>query len=142
MNNNTLNEYNYDNNDVSLFSDIDRKMRFNQFNQLIVYTNDYDVITQSIKNILVTEKGSRVRFPEFGTNLKHFLFEPIDSDIIEAMEDIIKEAIETWENRVIVQNVIASLIKPDQNLVEIEITYYIKHSGKLENFRGRIAPPE
>ena len=132
----------YDEVGKNIFSDFDRKMKMDAFHNLIIYTEDQDVISQSIKNILATPRGTRVRYPEFGTKLRKFLFELIDDDMIDEIKIDIREAIETWENRVRVKGVRVELIDHDNNTIDLEIKYYIKHKGKLEKFRGRIAPPE
>ena len=71
---------------------------------------DYEAVKSSIDNILRTSKGERVMLPEFGSGLGNILFDTIDANIADSLADEIKEAINTWDPRVIVKSI---NIKPD-----------------------------
>jgi len=55
--------------------------------------------------LLLTEPGSRVMLPEFGTPLKQFFFEQNDSIIVSKVKDVISNAIKTWEPRIAVTDI-------------------------------------
>jgi phage baseplate assembly protein W len=79
---------------------------------------DLEAISNSLINLFNTEKGQRFLFPEYGTNLKRFLFSPITVETGQQIGNSILNAIKTYEPRVKPQtiNVIAD---PDQNTYEI-----------------------
>tara|TARA_R110002153_G_scaffold69570_2_gene183848 strand:- start:141 stop:608 length:468 start_codon:yes stop_codon:yes gene_type:complete len=44
------------------------------------------MIKDSVKQLLLTDKGERVMLPGYGTNLKRFLFQPLDELTFEAIK--------------------------------------------------------
>lgn len=68
---------------------------------------DYDeaAIKNSIINILNTTPGERFLIPEFGANLRQYLFMPVNQTTGEAIGNTILNAIERWEPRVLVTNI-------------------------------------
>jgi hypothetical protein len=58
------------------------------------------LLADSIKQILLTEKGERVMRPDFGTRLRRMLFEGINRDFVTRIQKEILEAIVRWEPRV------------------------------------------
>ena len=50
----------------------------------------------NLKNLLLTAKGERLGHPEFGCEVRDLLFEPIDENINDRVEEKIKEAVNTW----------------------------------------------
>ena len=52
--------------------------------------------TYNLKNLLLTAKGERLGHPEFGCEVRDLLFEPIDENINDRVEEKIKEAVNTW----------------------------------------------
>ncbi len=81
-----------------VYSDLNSKLKQSadgNFN--ILY--DEDVIVQSIKNIMATVSGERVRNP-IGSSLVRYLFEPMDDDITDDIRNSIYNIIKTYEPRV------------------------------------------
>ena len=70
--------------------------------------NDIEIphIVESIKQILLTRKGERVNEPEFGANLYNVLFENFDETVINVLAYKIQEALDIWEPRISVDNII------------------------------------
>lgn len=86
-------------------------------------TNE-DAIYSTLKNIVLTKKGERPFFPEFGCNIMGLLFENYDEFTRKTVEAEVRTAIENFEPRV-------SLIKmvvdgnPDSNKVSIVLYFTI-----------------
>ncbi len=57
-------------------------------------------IVQSIEIILLTEQGTRFFMPQFGSRLHLLLFEMNEELTEDLAKIIVREAIETWEDRV------------------------------------------
>jgi len=55
--------------------------------------------------LLLTEPGERVMLPEFGTPLRQFFFEPNDATIVDAVKEVVANAIRTWEPRIAVTDI-------------------------------------
>jgi phage baseplate assembly protein W len=71
---------------------------------------DLAAVRNSVRNIFLTKKGQRFLFPEFGSDLTPFLFEPISDYRGELLGDFIISEIERWEPRVRINKVI---VRPD-----------------------------
>jgi uncharacterized protein len=84
-----------------------------------------DAVKVSIDNILRTAKGTRVMLRDFGCDLRSMLFENIDGSLTKLITDEIKRAINTWDNRVIV-NSIGYKADPDNNSVSISLKFSIR----------------
>jgi len=57
-------------------------------------------INQSVKIILLTHKGERIMQPKFGTNLRMYLFEPLNQTIREIIKTEVINSLYEWENRI------------------------------------------
>ena len=92
-----------------------------------------DAIKQSIKTILSTIPGERVRLPDFGSRVYSLLFEPMDEDTAEEIRDSIEDALATYENRIRLRrvNVFPNF---DSNYYEIEIIYSNNTTGQQDTF--------
>lgn len=82
-------------------------------------------VADSIFYILNTRKGERVMLPRFGSDIHRFLFEPIDTQTALDIEVEIRDAIDRWEPRVILDEV---LVTPnhDQNKYSASIKFRIR----------------
>lgn len=68
-------------------------------------------IKESIKQILLTQKGERVNEPEFGAGLRQMVFESFDETIVSVINYKINEALTIWEPRIEVTNIMVSEIE-------------------------------
>lgn len=66
---------------------------------------DEEAIKNSLVNIFNTTPGERFLLPEFGSNLKGYLFSPITKHTADAIGNHILYSIQRWEPRVIVDYV-------------------------------------
>lgn len=76
-------------------------------------------IRESIYIILLTQWGERVYRPNFGCRLSELMFAPITSETLMLMRIYIQEALEVWEPRIIVDEVLA---EPDSLLGRVDLT--------------------
>ena len=92
---------------------------------------DYDLtaIKTSIFNLLTTSAGERVLTPDYGLNLKKYLFIPITTQNALLIGDEIKSGIATWEPRITLQN-ITIIADEDNNQYQITINVTI---NQLQN---------
>lgn len=66
---------------------------------------DEGAIVNSIRNIFSTSPGERVLEPDFGLNLKQWLFQPLDDFTAREIGETILQGIERYEPRVSVNNI-------------------------------------
>lgn len=66
----------------------------------IMTVEDNDNIKQSIRIILLTQMGERKMVPDFGTNIKSFLFDIVDPVFINDLKKSITQSINSWEEHI------------------------------------------
>jgi phage baseplate assembly protein W len=86
----------------------------------------YDLI-----NLLLTNKGERIFNPEFGTDLRPILFEPITSDILPLIKNVITTSVDTYVPAVIVSDISVGRDE-DHNTISITVTYKMRVSGQSD----------
>lgn len=86
-------------------------------------TNE-DSIYTSLKNIVLTRKGERPFFPEFGCNITSMLFENYTRFTQKAIETEVRTAVENFEPRVSILKVLVNG-NPDNNSVDLELYFTI-----------------
>ncbi len=79
-------------------------------------------VVQSIQQILGTAKGERVMLRDFGSRLHTLVFEPNDPDIRVLADHYVREALEKWEPRVILDRVYT---EQDGPKLEISMSFTI-----------------
>lgn len=95
-------------------------------NKPIVALND-DAIRNSVYNIITTPLGTRYRRPEYGCNLMHLIYEPLDTRTESQIKIAIISALQTWEPRIEVLSNLTS-VTADMSVqgYRVQITYRIK----------------
>lgn len=102
---------------------------------------DLESVYQSIGNILMTPKGTRLFNPEFGSDVEALLFEPMDELTAIKLYDTAIFSIEKWDTRVKIDYG-SSTITPDYpnrcydvvlffNVVGIESQFDLTYTGTL-----------
>ncbi len=80
-------------------------------------------IQQNIKLILTTPKGSDIHRPNFGSNLYQIIDKPMTAITIGRIRAEITDAIEYWEPRVSVKNIV---LNKDYINAKLKITITLK----------------
>ncbi len=114
------------------YSDIDFIYKLNPNTGDISVKKGINAVKQSVLNILRTNHGERPFNPEFGANLRAFMFEPINYVTAAVISSQVKTAITNDEPRVKVLNVNVSAF-PDRNAVDITVTIQIVSTGSTED---------
>lgn len=60
---------------------------------LLKKSSDLDVIKGALKQLLLTSRGERVMLPNYGTNLRNYLMEPLDQSTLSQIRREIIESI-------------------------------------------------
>jgi phage baseplate assembly protein W len=86
-----------------------------------------DQIKSNLVNLLLTDIGERVMNPNFGTNLKRFLFEGITNENIDTLKNNILNSISIYIPEITVSGI---TIEPDTdyNTINLTIDYYLNIS--------------
>lgn len=56
----------------------------------------YDQAKSNLKNLLLTSEGERVMQPDFGVGLHRLLFEPLDGQLEQKLEEVITTKVNYW----------------------------------------------
>jgi phage baseplate assembly protein W len=81
---------------------------------------DLEAISNSLTNLLNTSQGQRFLFPDYGINLRRFLFQPITVNNGQAIGNLIFDTIKKYETRVQVEKVDV-IADPENNLYEVSV---------------------
>ena len=102
----------------------------------LAYTEDIDRINQSLFLIFETPKGSRLMMPEFGSDLRKYRFDPLDTVLMERLRYTITEDIKRWEPRISLVGIefLADSAAIDNNILYISITYNIINTAVSTNY--------
>ena len=105
---------------------------FKQSSNTVVLSQYEQDIRESLNILLSTERGERVMRPEYGTNVRDLLFEPLDVSTATLVGEEIKKAILLNEPRVFVDSVEA--IQEELNgYLEVKIEYTVIATNTRSN---------
>jgi hypothetical protein len=110
---------------------------FNITNGEIEWADYAKSIKQSVKIILLTRKGERIMLPEFGTNLRRYLFEPLDQTVREIIRTEIINSLYEWEDRIRDIEVKFANTESDGNLC-VEVSYRVTGLNVRDNMQVTI----
>lgn len=111
-------------------SDIDCSFERNITTNDVYKKTEAAAVRQSIKNLLMTNRGSVPFKPVYGGNLESFLFQ-LDTEIeTYDIEEAVRTQIELFEPRAILRRVTAD-IKPNYNSVSITIVFQVINTPKV-----------
>ncbi|MEA2312009.1 MAG: uncharacterized protein QOE28_1977 [Solirubrobacteraceae bacterium] len=99
----------------------------------IALARDETDIEQAIELILSTAPGERPMRPEFGCGVHDFVFDTIDASTVAQMEVAIRDALDRWEPRVVVQTVEFDLSEVEHGRLIIDIGYRVRVTNTLRN---------
>ena len=107
------------------FKDLNITFKKHPVTNDIVVSRDASAIKQAIVNLLLTNKGERLMNPEYGSDIRRYLFEPLDYGTANQITGNIKSTIDTFEPRISVLN-LRALPNDDDNGFDVEMTYEIR----------------
>jgi len=89
-------------------------------------------VRESLRLILLTEPGERLMREAFGCGLRRFLFEPNTLATRQLIRERILRAIERWEPRVRLDDVLVEANPDDERMIDIRITYRLIATRVIE----------
>lgn len=111
---------------TSIYSDLHKDMTVNPISGELALKRDEEAVKESIKNLILTDKGERLMQPYIGGNIRAMLFENNTPAVIKMIQEQIKTTIETYEPRAsLLEVVVTSAI--DDNTVKVDIYFYINN---------------
>lgn len=98
---------------------------------------DINAIRNSIVNLFNTNKGDRILLPDYGCDLRQFIFEPISNSRGQLIGRTIEKSVQAWEPRVRIINIdIKGFV--DRGEYEINVTLEVPflQKGQKLNISG------
>jgi phage baseplate assembly protein W len=82
-------------------------------------------LEQSMRLILATYPGERPMRPEFGSRLRDYVFAPVSLDTATALSAEVRRALDRWEPRATIDDVVARPDPDEPTLLHIDIAYTV-----------------
>jgi len=90
-------------------------------------------IAQSIKLILMTQRGQRVMRPNFGSHLQTYAFRELNTTTMTLVEEDVRDALIMYEQRITEVEVRASVASAEQGELSISIAYVVRATNSPYN---------
>ncbi len=106
------------------FKDINITFKKHPVTNDLVVSKDASAIKQAIVNLLLTNKGERPFNYDYGSDIRSYLFEPLDFGTAQQIQSNIEYSISNWEPRI---DILELDVIPnfDDNGFDVELTYVI-----------------
>ena len=95
----------------------------------LVVSKDASAIKQAIVNLLLTNKGERLMNPTYGSDIRKYLFEPLDYGTAAQIKGNIQSTIDRFEPRISISD-LKCLPNFNDNGFDVEMTYIIRGSDE------------
>jgi len=110
----------------SLFSDFHKDLTQNPISEDLALKRDEEAVKESLKNLILTDKGERLMQPLLGGNIRAMLFENNTPATIKFLQEQIKATIEEYEPRAsLIDVTVQSSL--DENTINVTIYFYINN---------------
>lgn len=86
-------------------------------------------LEQSMRLILTTYPGERRMLPEFGSRLRDHVFAPLSLDTATEVSTEVRRALDRWEPRVTITEVVTLPDPDDPTLLYVDIGYTVDETG-------------
>ncbi|MCA9735655.1 MAG: GPW/gp25 family protein [Deferribacteres bacterium] len=106
---------------------------FDKTRNSVAMVSDEQDINSSLQVLLSTAIGERIMQPEYGCDLRDFLFEPLDTALRAYIKDLILNAILYNEPRIEL-NEVSLITKNEEGILEIALEYTIRMTNSRYNF--------
>lgn len=111
---------------ISVYSDFKKGLEISPLSNDLTLFKDEDSVKESLKNLILTDRGERLMQPEVGGNIRAMLFENMTPAGLKLIEDQVRTTIEIYEPRATLQDVIVSS-SLDDNTVRVKVIFFIRN---------------
>jgi phage baseplate assembly protein W len=111
----------------TIHSDFKKNLEISPLSQDITVLKNEDAVKESIKNLILTDRGERLMQPDIGGNIRAMLFENITPSTLVLIEEQIRTTINIYEPRAeLIDVIVTSNI--DDNIVRVKIVFYVRNN--------------
>ena len=111
---------------ISVYSDFKKNLEISALSNDLTLFKDEDSVKESLKNLILTDRGERLMQPEVGGDIRAMLFENMTPAGLKLIEDQVRTTIEIYEPRATLQDVIVSS-SLDDNTVRVKVIFFIRN---------------
>jgi|TARA_B110000977_G_scaffold73818_1_gene99879 phage baseplate assembly protein W len=112
---------------ITIYTDFKKNLEVSPVSDDLTIYKDEESVKESIRNLLLTNKGERLMQPNLGGNIRAMLFENITPGVMTMIEDQVRTTIDLYETRAeLIDVLVTSNI--DDNVVKIEVQFYIRNN--------------
>ena len=106
------------------FKDLSLSFSKNKVTEDLLVKKEDAAVKQAVLNILLTNKGERVYDSQYGSNVRTYLFEPLDFGTAGSIRDEIVRTLKRYEPRVTIQE---CLVEPnfDSNGFDVRLDFKV-----------------
>lgn len=90
-------------------------------------------LEEAIRLVLGTAPGERPMRPEFGCGIHEYVFAPGDGDTAGRVAQRVREALERWEPRIVVDEVVVAFDSVDAGTLYIDVHYTVRTTNDRRN---------
>tara|TARA_Y100000816_G_scaffold224176_1_gene169064 strand:- start:25 stop:450 length:426 start_codon:yes stop_codon:yes gene_type:complete len=109
----------------NLYSDLNLNFNKNPATKDIAKLKDVEAVKRSVRNLILTNRFERPFHPEIGSDIRALLFENMTPTIQTLLTDRIRDVLETYEPRAVLNDVIVSG-DMDKNQYGATIKFYVR----------------
>ena len=123
------------------FKDVGMSFLLNVFTKDAAVVKNENAIKQSIKNLVLTQKGEKLFQPEIGSGVYELLFEPMDPFTADSIRDEIINTLGQYEPRITILEVD---VEPNEatNTFDVTVEYRIVGQPIVETVNFILQRPE
>ena len=111
------------------FKDLNITFKKHPVTDDVVVSRDASAIKQAIVSLLLTNKGERLMNPKYGSDIRSYLFEPLDYGTAAQIKANIRSTIDRFEPRISISD-LKCLPNFNDNGFDVEMTYIIRGSDE------------
>ena len=109
----------------NLYSDLNLNFNKNPATKDIAKLKDVEAVKRSVRNLILTNRFERPFHPDIGSDIRALLFENMTPTIQTLLTDRIKDVLDTYEPRAVLNDVIVSG-DMDLNQYGVTIKFYVR----------------
>lgn len=106
---------------------------FNKPRGVVEMSEDVKDIDESLWILLNTAKGERVMLPDYGCDLRSILFEPMSTNNITILKDLVQQAINQYESRIEVLKLEVLTDELLEGKIKLAIDYRVRSTNSRYN---------
>jgi phage baseplate assembly protein W len=110
----------------TLYSDFFKDLTINPISADLALRTNEESVKESLKNLILTDRGERLMQPNIGSDVRASLFENATPVTLKILEERVRDVINNFEPRVSIIDIdVTSLY--DDNRVQVTIYFYVKN---------------